>query len=165
MAERGIRLVYGGGRVGIMGGVADAVLAAGGEAVGVIPRTLMEREVGHAGLTRLHVVESMHQRKAMMAELSDGFVTLPGGIGTMEEFFEIWTWGQLGLHRKPYALLDVAGYFGPLIALMDRMTDHGFLSGDHRNMVLVETDPESLLERLAAFRPPPRTRWIGPDQT
>lgn len=165
LAARGVRLVYGGGRVGLMGEVADAVLAAGGQAVGVIPQALWEREVGHTGLTELHVVESMHQRKAMMAELSDAFVALPGGIGTLEELFEIWTWGQLGIHRKPYALLDVAGYFQPLVAFLDHMVDRGFVRPAHRAMVLVDTDPASLLDRLASHRPPPTPSWIGPGQT
>lgn len=165
LAWRRIRLIYGGGRVGIMGEVADSVLASGGEVVGIIPRTLMEREVGHTGLTQLHVVESMHQRKAMMADLSDGFVALPGGIGTMEEFFEVWTWGQLGLHQKPYGLLDVAGYFQPLISFLDHMTEEGFLREGYRDMVLVETDPEALLERLVSFTPLPAPRWIERDQT
>lgn len=165
LAERGVRLVYGGGRVGIMGEVADAVLAAGGEAVGVIPRALVEREVGHTGLTELRVVESMHERKALMAELADGFAALPGGIGTMEELFEVWTWGQLGLHRKPYALLDVEGYYRPLIDFLDHMVEAGFLPEGHRAMLLVESDPERLLERLAAFRPPEVPRWIGRAQT
>lgn len=165
LAARGVRLVYGGGRVGLMGEVADAVLAAGGQAVGVIPQALWEREVGHTGLTELHVVESMHQRKAMMAELSDAFVALPGGIGTLEELFEIWTWGQLGIHRKPYALLDVAGYFQPLVAFLDHAVDRGFVRPAHRAMVLVDTDPASLLDRLASHRPPPTPSWIGPGQT
>jgi uncharacterized protein (TIGR00730 family) len=165
LATRGVRLVYGGGRVGIMGEVADAVLSAGGEAVGVIPRALVEREVGHTGLTELRVVESMHERKALMAELSDGFAALPGGIGTMEELFEVWTWGQLGLHRKPYALLDVEGYYRPLTAFLDHMVEEGFLPEGHRAMLLVESDPERMLERLADLRPPRVPRRIGRGQT
>lgn len=165
LAGRGIRLVYGGGRVGIMGVVADAVLAAGGEVVGVIPRALWNREIGHGGATEMHVVESMHERKARMAEGADAFLALPGGIGTMEELFEVWTWGQLGLHRKPYGLLDVAGYYRPLIAFIDHMVEAGFLPERHRAMVLVEEDPARMLDRLAMHVPPPEPHWIGPGET
>jgi uncharacterized protein (TIGR00730 family) len=145
--------------------VANAALDAGGEVVGVIPRALWEREVAHTGLSELQVVESMHQRKARMAELSDGFIALPGGVGTLEEFFEIWTWGQLGLHRKPYALLDVAGYYTPLVAFLDHMVERGFVRERHRALVIVDHQPASLLDRLTRYQPPATDRWIGPGQT
>src|SRR5215210_5562364 len=132
LAQRRIGLVYGGGRVGLMGVLADAALAAGGEAIGVIPQDLMDREVGHGGLTELHVVSSMHERKALMAELSDGFAALPGGIGTLEELIEVYTWSQLGLHAKPMGLLDVRGYYRPLAALLDHAVHEAFLRAEHR---------------------------------
>lgn len=160
LAERGIRLVYGGGRVGLMGAVADAVLAAGGEAVGVIPRSLQEREVGHTGLSELHVVETMHQRKALMAELAGAFIAMPGGIGTLEELFEIWTWGQLGIHRKPLGLLNVAGFFDPLLAFLEHIVDEGFLRAEHRASVAVESTPAELLRSIEAVRPPEVEKWI-----
>jgi uncharacterized protein (TIGR00730 family) len=165
LAESGITLVYGGGHVGLMGEVADAVLRAGGRVTGVIPRALMEREVGHRGLSDLMVVETMHQRKARMAELSDAFVALPGGVGTLEEFFEIWTWGQLGIHRKPYGLLNVAEYYTPLIGFLDHMVREGFVRAPHREMVLVDGDPRSLLERLRVYRPPEVVKWIDSSKT
>ncbi len=155
LAARGIRLVYGGGNVGIMGVLADACLGAGGEVVGVIPRQLWELEVGHTGATEMHVVASMHERKALMSELADAFVALPGGIGTMEEFFEVWTWGQLGLHAKPCGLLDAGGYFEPLIRFLDHMVEERFLRPEQRARVLVDRDPVALLDRLAAARPAP----------
>jgi len=161
LARRGLGLVYGGGNVGLMGEVADAALAAGGEVIGVIPYALEAREVAHSGLTELHVVDSMHERKALMADLSDGFLALPGGIGTLEEFFEVWTWGQLGLHAKPCGLLDVAGYYAPLLAFLDRTVEEGFLRPAHREVVLVDTDPEALLDRMAAFTPPRVEKWMG----
>ncbi|HEX2643195.1 MAG TPA: TIGR00730 family Rossman fold protein, partial [Thermoanaerobaculia bacterium] len=146
---------------GLMGEVADAALAAGGEVIGVIPYALEAREVGHRGLTEMHVVDSMHERKARMADLSDGFLALPGGIGTLEELFEVWTWGQLGLHAKPCALLDVAGYYSPLLAFLDRTVDEGFLRPAHRAVLLVDADPEALLDRMAGFTPPAVEKWIG----
>ena len=155
LARRGLRLVYGGGRVGMMGILADAALAAGVDVVGVIPQLLLDREVGHAGLTHLHVVSTMAQRKALMGELADAFVTLPGGIGTMDEFFEAWTWTQLGLQTKPSGLLNVAGYYDPLIELMDRSVAAGFLHPASRATVVVETDLERLLDALASWRPHP----------
>ncbi len=157
--------MYGGGSVGLMGMLADATLAAGGEVVGVIPRSLLEREVGHAGLTTLHVVESMHQRKALMAELADAFVALPGGLGTLEELFEIWTWGLLGLHAKPFGLLDVEEYYAPLIAFLDHAVMEGFVRAAHRAMTLVDTNPDSLLDRLARHHPPPEEPAIAPSET
>lgn len=165
LAARRIALVYGGGRVGLMGAVADAALSAGGRVVGVIPRALMEREVGHGGLSELHVVETMHQRKAMMAELADGFLALPGGIGTMEEFFEVWTWSQLGIHRKPIGVLDVDGFFDPLVAFFDQLVREGFLRAEHRSTVLLDTSPELLLERLRTFEAPAVEKWIDLEQS
>jgi uncharacterized protein (TIGR00730 family) len=160
LAARGLGLVYGGGGVGLMGAVADAALAAGGEVVGVIPRALQLRELAHARLTALHVVGSMHERKARMAELSDGFVALPGGMGTLEELAEILTWAQLGLHARPVGLLNVEGYFGPLIAFFDRAVVEGFLRPEHRRLLVVGEDPGALLDRFAAWQPPPVERWI-----
>lgn len=163
LAERGVTLVYGGGRVGLMGVLADAALAAGGRAIGVIPRALEEREVAHTGLTELRVVSSMHERKALMSELADGFIALPGGIGTMEEWFEVWTWGQLGIHPKPLGMLNVSGYYDHLLAFFDRMVEDRFLSGHHRSMAVVEENPEILLDRLASYVPPRTEKWL--DQT
>ncbi len=165
MVARGIRLVYGGASVGIMGAVADEVLRLGGEAVGVIPEALMRKELAHAGLTELHVTPSMHARKTLMAELADGFVALPGGIGTFEELFEVWTWGQLGFHRKPCGLLNVAGYYDGLIAFLDHAADEQFIREAHRSMLVVESEPAALLERFAAYAPPPLPKWVGSGQT
>lgn len=153
LAGMGVAVVYGGGRVGLMGELADACLAAGGEVIGVIPRFLMEWEVGHRGVTTLHQVETMHERKALMAELSDGFLAMPGGIGTMEELFEVWTWSQLGSHGKPVALLDVAGYYQLLVAFADHMVDQGFLHAHHRQLLLVDDDIGALLERMRRWTP------------
>jgi uncharacterized protein (TIGR00730 family) len=164
LADRGLTLVYGGGHVGLMGVVADAALGAGGEVVGVIPKALLAREIAHTGLTDLRVVGSMHARKALMSELSDGFVALPGGTGTLEEFFEVLTWAQLGEHRMPCGLLNAAGYYDPLLAVFDHMVSKGFLSEEHRAMVLVETEPEPLLEALTRYRPPEVPRWIDRDE-
>lgn len=160
LAEQGIRLVYGGGRVGLMGAVADAALEAGGEVVGVIPRGLVAREVGHTGLTELHLVDTMHERKARMAELSDGFIALPGGIGTLEELFEVWTWGMLGIHRKPYGVLNVDGFYFPLLAFLDVLVEQGFLPPEARTMLIAESSPIRLLDRLRAYEPPPVRRWL-----
>ncbi|MBK9519465.1 MAG: TIGR00730 family Rossman fold protein [Anaeromyxobacter sp.] len=153
LVERGLELVYGGGSVGLMGQVADAVLAAGGRVTGVIPEVLQIRELAHRGLTDLRVVASMHERKALMAELSDGFVALPGGMGTLEELAEVLTWAQLGLHQRPVGLLDVAGYYAPLIAFFDQAEAAGFLRAEHRRLLLVGRQPGALLETLRAFRP------------
>jgi len=150
IGDRGWRLVYGGGKVGLMGIVADSVLAAGGEVVGVIPETLMRREVGHRGLTELHVVQTMHQRKQMMAERADAFIALPGGIGTLEELFEAWTWRQLGYHDEPIGLLNVGGYYDPLLQFMQRTVDEGFLSPVQMSMIDVDDDASRLLDTLAA---------------
>jgi uncharacterized protein (TIGR00730 family) len=160
LAERGTKLVYGGGHVGLMGVVADAALAAGGEVIGVMPRSLVDREIGHNGLTKLHVVGSMHERKALMSELSDGFVALPGGNGTLEEFFEVLTWAQLGEHGKPCGLLNVAGYYDPLLKVFDRMVEKNFLGKAHRELVLVEVDPSDLLRRFEGYEPPKTVKWI-----
>ncbi|HEV2092652.1 MAG TPA: TIGR00730 family Rossman fold protein [Rubrobacter sp.] len=165
LAERDTTLVYGGGHVGLMGVAADAALGAGGEVIGVMPKSLVDREIGHAGLTKLHVVRSMHERKAMMSELSEGFVALPGGNGTLEEFFEVLTWAQLGEHHKPCGLLNVAGYYDPLLAVFDRMVDRAFLKDEHRKLVLVERDPSALLERFDAYRPPTSIKWIDASET
>lgn len=164
IARRGLTLVYGGGRVGLMGVLADAALAAGGEVVGVLPHFLREREVGHGGVTRLVPVESMHERKAEMSRLADAFVALPGGIGTLEELFEVWTWNVLGLHAKPCGLLDVAGYFEPLVEFLDRTVRERFVSAEHRALLIVDSDPERLLDRLAAASPPARVKWSEPDE-
>ncbi|MCU1349568.1 MAG: family Rossman fold protein [Acidobacteria bacterium] len=160
LVEANVGLVYGGGRVGLMGVVADEVLRLGGSATGVIPRTLWEREVGHNGLTELHVVETMHERKAMMAALSDGFIALPGGLGTIEEIFEIWTWGQLGIHAKPIGFLNVLDYYTPLMEFLDHAVDSGFIRPQHRAVAIVDDDPHALLERFAIFTPPLVEKWL-----
>ncbi|KIL98482.1 Lysine decarboxylase family [Paramagnetospirillum magnetotacticum MS-1] len=161
LAERGLTLVYGGGNVGLMGIVADAALAAGGQVIGVIPESMLKWEVGHPELTELRVVASMHERKAAMADLADGFIALPGGIGTLEELFEIWTWGQLGLHAKPLGFLDVAGYYERLLAFLDHMTGEGFVKPRHREMVAVHDDPAALLGLLESYHPPETIRVIN----
>ncbi len=152
--------MYGGGKVGLMGILADAALAAGGEVIGVIPRKLMDREVGHRGLTRLITVDSMHERKARMAEMSDGFAALPGGVGTMEELFEAFTWLQLGYHRKPVGLLNVSGFYEPLLEFLAGMERARFLKPEQRAMLLVEGDMEKLLDRMAAFGPGTVEKWM-----
>ncbi len=152
LAGRGIGLVFGGGHIGLMGILADAVLAAGGEAVGVIPQALVDRELAHRGLTRLHVVGTMHQRKALMAELADGFAALPGGFGTGDEFFEILTWSQLGLHAKPIGLLNTADFFRPLLTWLDHMVAEGFLRAEHRALVRQADSAAALLDQLAPAR-------------
>jgi hypothetical protein len=164
LVEQEVELVYGGGQVGLMGILADAVLAAGGRVHGVIPRALAIREVAHAGLTELYEVETMHERKALMAELSDGFVALPGGLGTLEELFEIATWAQLGMHAKPCGLLDVAGYFSPLATLLDHMVAEGFLRAEHRRILLTDDDPSRLLERMRTTPPPRVIKWLELEQ-
>jgi uncharacterized protein (TIGR00730 family) len=164
LAARGLGLVYGGAHVGLMGRVADACRTAGGDVIGVIPERLVDAEVAHTALDDLRIVGSMHERKALMADLSDGFVALPGGFGTLEEFCEVLTWSQLGLHSdpKPCGLLDVAGYFEPLVALFDRGVDEGFIRPVHRGLVLSDRDVDVLLDELAAWTPPPVTRkWVG----
>jgi uncharacterized protein (TIGR00730 family) len=166
LVERGIQLVYGGGAVGLMGRLADAVLAAGGEPIGVLPRALVEREIGHPGLEDLRVVGSMHERKALMAELADGFVALPGGLGTLEELFEVYTWAQLGLHRKPCALLDVEGYYDGVASFLEHAVEERFLREDHRALLIVEREPRALLDRLAHFEPGAAVpKWIDREET
>ncbi len=160
LARRGLMLVYGGARRGLMGALADAALEDGGRVTGVIPRGLWTREIGHTGLSELLVVDSMHERKALMAERADAFVALPGGIGTMEELFEAWTWAVLGIHAKPIALLNVGGFFDPLLAMLDQMTEQGFLRDAHRRMLVVDDAPERLLDRLASYEPPSGPRWL-----
>ena len=165
LARRGITLVYGGASVGVMGAVANGVLAAGGQAIGVMPRALFPREVAHAGLTELREVGSMHERKALMADLADAFIALPGGIGTMDEWFEAWTWAQLGIHAKPLGLLNAGGYFDFLLAFLDRMVEERFLQRRHRALALVDREAEPLLARLASAAAAPAAaveRWLDP---
>jgi uncharacterized protein (TIGR00730 family) len=164
IARRGMVLVYGGGAVGLMGIVADAALAAGGEVHGIIPRALREKEVGHYGLTRLEIVETMHIRKARMAELSDGFIAMPGGIGTFEELFEIWTWGQLGIHDKPLAFLNVAGFYDPLASFLDNTVEAGFLKQAHRAMAMTDTQPATLLDRMEQYVPAATYKWVEKEE-
>jgi uncharacterized protein (TIGR00730 family) len=161
LGEEGIGLVYGGASVGLMGAVADAVLAGGGTVTGVIPRHLVSKEIAHAGLTELRVVGSMHERKALMAELSDGFVALPGGFGTFEELCEVLTWSQLGLHQKPIGILNVAGYYDPLLALFDQGVRERFVREQHRQLVLSAGDPRQLLQLLRSYRPVAQPKWIS----
>jgi uncharacterized protein (TIGR00730 family) len=162
----GVGVVYGGGQVGLMGVLADAVLADGGEAIGVIPRALVDREIAHGGLADLRVVDSMHERKALMAELSDAFIALPGGLGTLEELFEVYTWSQLGLHRKPCGLLDVEDYYAGIATFLAHAVRERFLREEHRAMLMVERDPRALVERLRDFEPHAmQPRWIGRAET
>lgn len=165
LAAHGIGLVYGGSRVGTMGAVADATLAAQGQAIGVLPHFLQEKELAHPGLTELHLVHSMHERKAKMSELADGFIILPGGPGTMEEFFEVFTWAQLGLHEKPCGVLNIDGYYDSLITLFDTMEHQGFLIPEHRAMLVVESDPDRLLERFATYEAPRVKTYMDRSQT
>jgi len=165
LAERGIGLVYGGGKVGLMGVLADTVLAAGGEAIGVMPQALIDREIGHRGLTELRVVGSMHERKALMAELSDAFVAVPGGIGTLEELIEVYTWSQLGIHQKACGVLNVRGYYDHLAAFLDHAVTQGFLRPQHRAVLSVAGEPAELLDRLAAYQPPTVGKWLELDES
>jgi uncharacterized protein (TIGR00730 family) len=164
LAARGIGLVYGGGKVGLMGVVADAVLDAGGDVTGIIPQHLWDKEVGHAGLTELLVVGSMHERKLAMADRADGFIALPGGVGTFEELFEILTWTQLGIHHKPVGVLDVAGFYGPLLAFLDTAVAAGFLREGHREILQAATEPAVIIDRLAAWRPVAIQKWLAPEE-
>src|SRR5476649_572376 len=158
-AEADLALVYGGGSVGLMGTIADEVLALGGSAIGVIPELLMSKEVGHVGLTELHVVADMHERKKKMADLSDAFVSMPGGVGTFEELFEVYTWAQLGYHEKPVALLNVNGYYDPLLAMLRHTVEEGFMRAPYLDMLQVNADPVKLIESLKAYTPPLVDRW------
>jgi len=159
LCRRGIELVYGGGHVGLMGIVADACLSEGGHVIGVIPQALADREVAHTGLTELRIVGSMHERKALMADLSDAFMALPGGYGTWEEFFEVLTWSQLGIQRKACGILNVDGYYGPLLEMADRALSEGFLGKVHRDLLLSDSDPERLLDRLSSYAAPTAEKW------
>ena len=164
LVERDIALVYGGGNIGLMGIIADEVLRLGGDVTGVIPTALVEREVGHQGLTQLHVVDTMHQRKAMMADLADGFIAMPGGIGTLEELFEVLTWSQLGLHDKPIGLLNVHGFYDGLIAFLDQVSEQGFLRHQHRDLLLHDTDPANLLQQFSRWKSGTVDNFLNPLQ-
>jgi uncharacterized protein (TIGR00730 family) len=165
LASRKIGLVYGGGNVGLMGVIADAVLAGGGEVIGVIPRSLAEREIAHHGVTDLRVVDSMHTRKALMADLSDAFIAMPGGVGTFEEFFEAVTWTQLGVHRKPCGLLNAGAFYTPLALFIDQAVSEGFIKPVHRASIIVDDDPERLVNALAEVKLPDVAKWIRPEET
>jgi len=165
LARRGLGLVYGGARVGLMGALADEMLRMRGDVIGVMPRALVDREVAHDGIDDLHIVNSMHERKALMVELADGFVALPGGFGTFDEFCEVLTWAQLGLHQKPCGILNVDGYFDLLLDLFDRAVVSAFLRPEHRALVLHADQPERLLDLLEAFNPVPVPKWITADET
>ncbi|WP_374324707.1 LOG family protein [Aquipseudomonas alcaligenes] len=160
IAERGLTLVYGGGAVGLMGVVADAALAAGGEVIGIIPQSLERAEIGHKGLTRLEVVDGMHARKARMAELADAFIALPGGLGTLEELFEVWTWGQLGYHAKPLGLLEVDGFYARLTDFLDHLVAERFVREQHRAILQVSASPAELLARMDARQPTAAPKWV-----
>lgn len=163
LAERGIGLVFGAGNTGMMGAVANAAIAGGGEAIGIIPHDLLRKESPYEDLTELVLVDSMHERKAMMAKMSDGFVALPGGLGTLEELFEVWTWAQLGFQRKPCALLNVAGYFDPLITFLDSAVTEGFVREQHRSMLIVVNSPDDLIQQLESYVPPEVPKWLNGD--
>lgn len=163
MAENNIGLVYGGGNVGLMGAVANGVVQNNGQGIGIIPQFLLDKELGHGGLTELIIVENMHQRKAKMYELGDGIIALPGGFGTMEELFEMLTWGQLGLHEKPIALLNTLGYYDSLLTFFDDMAKHGLLRPEHRAMVLVDNTIEGLIEKMQAYEPTSHGKWLHKD--
>jgi hypothetical protein len=160
LARRGLEVVFGGGRVGLMGAVADAALDAGGRVVGVIPKALMDKELAHQRLTELHVVRSMHERKALMADLADGFIALPGGFGTLEEFCEIFTWAQLGFHNKPCGILNVDGYYDTLLRFFDQTVTEGFVRVQHRALILTAHDTEQLLDRMLTAQPPLVDKWL-----
>jgi uncharacterized protein (TIGR00730 family) len=164
LAKRRIALVYGGGNVGLMGVLADAVLAAGGHVIGVIPEQLMARELGHTRIQDLRIVKTMHERKALMAELADGFIAMPGGIGTYEEFFEVLTWAQLGIHSKPCALLNVDGFYDPVLRLLEHAVEEHFVRASHRDLVVVEAEPTVLLDSMSAHHAPRLHKWIDKDQ-
>ena len=165
LADRGIGVVYGGASVGLMGAVADGALAGGGEVIGVIPRALAVKEIAHTSLTELHIVETMHERKALMSELSGGFVALPGGIGTLEEIFEAWTWGQLGIHQKPVGILDVRSYYASLLAFLDDALAQRFVKPEHRAQLVTATEPDELLEKMLAWKPLVVAKWMTEEET
>jgi uncharacterized protein (TIGR00730 family) len=165
LVKLGIGIVYGGGNIGLMGVLADTATAEGGEVIGVIPRALFAKEVGHSGIADLRIVGSMHERKALMAELADGFIAMPGGWGTFDEFCEILTWAQLGLHRKPCGILNTDGYYDPLLAMFDHCVAEGFLKPEYRPMVLAASGPAGLIEKMRAYRAPSLDKWIDPSQT
>jgi uncharacterized protein (TIGR00730 family) len=160
LAANGIELVYGGAAVGLMGAVADAAMAKGGHVIGVMPQALVDKEIAHRGLSDLRVVGSMHERKALMAELADGFIALPGGLGTFEELFEVWTWAQLGYHRKPCALLNAGGFYDKLTDFLDDVVERGFVKPIHRAMLIVGSEPPALIEAIRAYEPPKVDKWI-----
>ena len=165
LAESGRRVLFGGGRTGLMGALADGTLAAGGEVIGVMPRHLVEREVAHAGLSELRVVASMHERKTMLSQLADGFVAMPGGLGTLEETFEMWTWAQLGLHSKPLGILNVKGFFDPLLAFLDHAVDEGFLGATNRRSLVVGSDPAGLISAMESVTQVPVRTWVDTQRT
>jgi uncharacterized protein (TIGR00730 family) len=160
IAQSGRTLVYGGAKVGLMGVLADAALASGGKVIGVIPQALVDKEVAHPSLTELHVVAGMHERKMLMAALAEGFIAMPGGLGTLEEFFEVWTWAQLGLHEKPLGLFGPTSFFAPLLAYLDSLVSQQFVRPEHRAMVALDQEPEALLARLEAYRPASLPKWV-----
>ena len=159
LVEHDLTLVYGGGKVGLMGVIANEVMSAGGRAVGVIPELLLDKEVGHKGLTELHVVPDMHHRKKMMADLSDAFVALPGGVGTLEELFEVYTWAQLGYHHKAVGVLNIDGFYDPLIGLLQHTVQEGFMRPAYLDLLQIENDPQALIDRLARYQPPAHDKW------
>lgn len=165
IGARGMELIYGGGSIGLMGAIADAALSSGARVVGVIPKRLARKEIAHHGLSELHIVASMHERKAKMADLSDAFVALPGGMGTMDELFEILTWGQLGEHAKPIGLLNVAGYYDSLLALMETMIAEKFVKEKHRDLLVVDTEVDRLIDRILEHQPPETEKWIDREST
>ncbi|QGZ54230.1 LOG family protein [Paraburkholderia acidiphila] len=159
LVDSNLALVYGGGKVGLMGVIADTVMAGGGRAIGVIPELLVDKEVGHAGLTELHVVPDMHHRKKMMADLSDAFVAMPGGAGTLEELFEVYTWAQLGYHRKPVGVLNIGGFYDPLMSLLDHTVREGFMRQTYRDMLQTDSDPVALIAKLKRYHAPEKDKW------
>lgn len=165
IVTRGYELVYGGAEVGLMGTVADAALEAGGRVVGVMPKALVDKEIGHKGLSEQHIVSSMHERKALMADLSDGFIALPGGVGTLEEIFEIWTWAQLGHHDKPLAFMNVLGFYDPLCAFLDHQSSEGFVRKGHRDMAIFSKDAEEILQAFENYDAPKLQKWVERAET
>src|SRR5262245_42708 len=165
LAERGIRIVYGAGNVGLMGVLADAAMSAGGQVIGVIPQMLVDKELAHRGLTELRIVSSMHERKALMAELSDAFIALPGGLGTFEELFEVLTWAQLGIHQKPCGCLNVSGYFDSLEAVLECAVEEGFVRREQKRLLILSNDPAALVDQLAIRQPPAGEKWFSREVT